>query len=109
MRRAVENLLAFLLRHAAQHAEDFAFAGLALEILQAIENLLLGLVANAACVVEHQPGVFRRLHLRVALLQKRADDLFGVVHIHLAAESFDVEGFPRHCLYCSGFGGLPLE
>ena len=54
VRRALEDLLAFLLRHASQHAEDLALAGLALELLQAVEDLLLGLVADAAGVVEHQ-------------------------------------------------------
>jgi hypothetical protein len=57
MRRALENLLAFLLRHAAQDTEDLALAG-ALELLQAVEDLLLGLIADAARVVEDQPGVF---------------------------------------------------
>ena len=99
MRRAVEDLLAFLLRHAAEHAEDLALPGLALEVLQAVEDLLLGLVADAAGVVEHESGFFGRFHLRVALRQQRADDLFGVVGIHLAAKCFDVEGFPRHCIY----------
>ena len=94
MRRPFENLLAFLLRHAAQHAEDFAFARFALEILQTVENLLLGLVANAARVEKHQSGRIRRRNLRVALGQERACDLFGVVGIHLAAECFQVEGFP---------------
>jgi hypothetical protein len=96
VRRALEDLLAFLLRHAPQHAENLAFAGFALEILQAIENLLLGLIANAASVVEDQVRLFGRLHLRIALLDERADDFFGVVDIHLAAEGFEVEGFPRH-------------
>jgi len=39
---------------------------------------------------------FGRLDLGIALLEERADDLFGVVDIHLAAEGFEVEGFPRH-------------
>ena len=38
VRRALENLLAFLLRHASQHAEDLALARRALEILQAVET-----------------------------------------------------------------------
>ena len=95
MRRALENFLAFLLCHASQYAEDLAFAG-ALEILQTVENLLLRLVANAAGIVEHQIGGFRRLHLVVALCQQGADDFFRVMRIHLATEGFDVEGFPRH-------------
>ena len=96
MRRALEDLLAFLLRHAAEHAENLALAGLALELLQAVEDLLLGLVADAAGVVENQVRRLRRLHLLIAFGHQRADHLFGVVRIHLAAECFDVEGFPGH-------------
>ena len=99
MRRALENLLAFLLRHAPQHAEDLALARVALELLQAVEDLLLGLVADAARVVEHQLRILRRLHLRVAPGHERAGHLFGVVRVHLAAEGLDVEGFPRHCAF----------
>ncbi len=49
--RALEDSLAFLLRHAAQYAENFAAAVIFLELLQSMENFLLGLVANAAGVV----------------------------------------------------------
>ena len=49
--RAVEDLLAFLLRDAAKDAEDLAFARLALELLQAVEDFLLGFIADAAGVV----------------------------------------------------------
>jgi hypothetical protein len=101
VRGAVENLFALLLGHAAEDAEDFAaggsrLAGVALEVLQAIEDLLLGLVANAAGVVENEVGVFGGGDLRIALGHEGADDLFGVVDVHLAAECFEVEGFPRH-------------
>jgi hypothetical protein len=34
-------------------------------------------------------------------VQQRADDFFGIVGVHLAAEGFDVEGF-FHYFYCSG-------
>ena len=61
VRRALEYLFALLLRHASQHAEDLALARRPLEILQAVEDLLFGLVADAAGVVEHQVGRFRRL------------------------------------------------
>jgi len=95
--RAVEDLLAFLLGDAAQDAEDLVLHALALEVLQAAEDLLFGLIADAARVVEDESRVFRRGHLRIAFGQEGADDLFGVVGIHLAAEGFEVEGFPRHC------------
>ncbi len=54
MRRAFENLLAFLLGDAAEHGEDLALARFALEVLQAVEDLLLGFIADAAGVVEDQ-------------------------------------------------------
>src|ERR1035438_10202892 len=96
VRRALENLFALLLRHASQHPEDLALARRALEILQAAEDLLFGLVANAAGVVEHQVGRFRRFDLVVTPGKQRADDLLGVVGVHLAAEGFEVESFPSH-------------
>jgi hypothetical protein len=64
-----------------------------LELVQAVKDFLLGLVANAAGVVEHQIGLFELLHLRVAIGNQRADDFFGVVRVHLAAEGFDVKSF----------------
>ena len=92
MRSFLENLLAFLLRHAAQHRERLALAVFFLELLQPVEHLLLGFIADAAGVVEDQLGFFGRLHLLVALMQQRADDLFRVVRVHLAPEGLDVEG-----------------
>ncbi len=97
VRGAFEDLLPLLLGHAAEHAENLAFAGLALEVLQAVKNFLLGLIAYAAGVIEDQVRRFRRFHLGIALLDEGADDFFGVVDIHLAAEGFEVKGFPRHC------------
>ena len=87
------------LRDAAKDAEDLVLHSLAFEVLEAAEDLLFGLIADAARVVEDEPRVFRRRHLCIALGQQSADHLFGVVGIHLAAEGFDVEGFPRHCSY----------
>ena len=58
MGSALENLLAFLLRHAAQHAEALALFLQLLVVGQAVEDLLLGFVANGAGVVEDQPGLF---------------------------------------------------
>ena len=91
MRRAFEDPLAFLLRHAAQNSEHFALAVFFLELLQAMKNFLLGFVADAAGVVEHQVGFAPAFHLRVTLGNQRADHLFGIVRVHLASEGFDVE------------------
>ena len=103
MRRPLEDLFALLLRHAPEHAKDLVLAR-ALEILEAVEHLLLGFIADAAGVVQHESGVFRRSDLRVALFHERADHLFGIVHVHLAAESthavaaWSLPGTRRHLL-----------
>ncbi len=95
VRRALEDLFAFLLRDAAEHGELLALALEPLVLVQAVEDLLLGFVADGAGVVEDQPGVGFVRHLDVALMLQRADDLFGVVGVHLAAEGLDVKGL-RH-------------
>ena len=92
MRRALENLFAFLLGHAAQHAKLLALFQQLLVIGEPIEDLLLRLVADGASVVQNQVSLLDRLHLPVALMHQRANDLFRVMHVHLAAEGFEVEG-----------------
>ena len=96
MRGPLEDLLPFLLGHAPQDGEELPLARGALELLQTVEDLLLGLVPNAARIVEHQPGILGPLDLRIAAVHERADHLLGIVRVHLAAEGLDVEGFPRH-------------
>ena len=91
VRRFFENLVAFLLGHAAEHAKSLALLLEFLVIGQAMENFLLSFITNGASVVEHQPGFFDGGDLAVSLRNQRADDLFGVVGIHLAAESLEVE------------------
>ena len=88
----VEDLLAFLLGDAADDGEDFAFAAF-LKMLQPVENLLLGFITDRAGVIENVIGLFGGLDLGVALVEERADHLFGIVRVHLAAEGFDVERF----------------
>ena len=92
VRSFFENLFAFLLRDASQDREGFAFA-VFLELLKAIENFLLGFVADAAGVVEHQFGFLDGRDLRVALGHQGTDDFFGIVDVHLTAERLDVESF----------------
>ena len=46
MRRALENLFAFLLRHAAQHAKLLSLLLKFFVVVQAMEDLLLGLIAD---------------------------------------------------------------
>ena len=59
---------------------------------QAVEDLLLGFVANGAGVVENQPGFFDGGDLAIALGQQCTDDFLGVVHVHLAAKDFEIKG-----------------
>ena len=53
--RPLEDLLAFLLGDAAQDAEGLSGV-LPLELVEPVENLLFGFVADAAGVVEQQIG-----------------------------------------------------
>jgi hypothetical protein len=64
--------------------------------IQSMEDLLLGLVADGAGVVEDEAGVGFVGGLGVALVEEGADDFFGVVGVHLAAEGFDVKGLHRN-------------
>src|ERR1039457_344251 len=91
-RRALEDLLAFLLRDAAEHAEDLALAVVLLELLEAVKNLLLGLVADAAGVVENEAGFFGRVDLGIALGEERANNFLRIVDVHLAPKRPDIEG-----------------
>ncbi len=94
---ALEDPLPFLLRHAAQNDKAFARGIELLVIVQAVEDLLFGFVADRASVVEDQVGGNFRIHLLVALMAKSADDFFRVMDIHLATESFKIERFSgRH-------------
>ena len=93
VRRALENFVTLLLGHAAENAE---FLALCLELFvigKAMKDFLLGFVPDGAGVVEDQAGVFDGRNLAVALGDERADDLLGVMDVHLAAEGFEVEGF----------------
>ena len=56
VRRALEDLLAFLLRDTAKHAEAFAGLVQLLVVVEAIEDFLFGFVADGAGVVEDQAG-----------------------------------------------------
>src|SRR5439155_19322935 len=93
-RRALENLFAFLLRHAAQHSDDLAFALFLPVFTQTRENFLRRLFANAASVVKDQGSGFRRLYLLIPARQQEASDLFRIVVIHLAAECLKEERSP---------------
>ena len=64
-----------------------------LVVVEAVEDFLFGFVADGAGVVEDQAGFFFGFNLPVALMLQCADDLFGVMGIHLAPECLKVEGF----------------
>src|ERR1700727_3113964 len=91
IRGPLENLFALLLRNAAEHGTLLSLLLILLVVAEAIETLLLRLVPNGARVVQHQPGLFHRLHLPVHLTAQRANDLFRVMDVHLAAKGFEVE------------------
>ena len=54
---------------------------------------MFGFVPNGAGVIENEVGLVDGFHLAIAFVDERANDLFRVMHIHLAAEGFEVEGF----------------
>ena len=87
-----EDALAFLLGDAAEDGELFAFALESLVLVEAMEDLLLGFVADGTGVVEDQAGVGFVLDAGIALVLEGADDFFGVMGVHLAAKGLDIEG-----------------
>ncbi len=87
-RGALENLFAFLLRHAAEDSKLLALFQELLVIIQPVEYFLLGLIPDGARVVQNQVSLLDRFDLAVAFMHQRANDLFGVMDIHLAAEGF---------------------
>ena len=93
MRRALENFLTLLLGNTSEHSEFFPLRLKLFVIGESVKDLLLGFIADGAGVVEDQAGVFDGRNLAIALGNERADDLLGVMDVHLAAESFEVEGF----------------
>jgi hypothetical protein len=79
-------------------------------LVEAVEDFLLGLVADRAGVVEDEAGVGFVGGLGVALLDEGADDLFGVVGVHLAAEGFDVKGLhTQEPVYGSCVESFPMK
>ena len=96
VRRLLEDFFAFVLRHAAQHAEDFTLGFLPFEIGEPRKDLLLGFVSDAAGVVENEPRRHGVGNFLVTLREQRATHFFAVVNIHLTAESFQIERLFRH-------------
>ena len=90
-RSTLENSLPFLLGDATKNADDFVLAALSAKITEAGEDFLSSLFADAAGVEEDEAGFFGGINLPIAASCKNASNFLGVVNVHLAAESLDVE------------------
>src|SRR5437016_12065574 len=102
MGSALEDSLAFLLGDASDFGEHLALACGALELVEAVEYLLLGLVADAAGVVQNKSSGFGSLDLAVAAMNESPDDFLGIVRVHLAAEGLDVKRLVGHYVLIIG-------
>jgi hypothetical protein len=63
-----------------------------LELVEPMEHLLFGLIADATGVIKDQLGFLGGFNFLIALMEQRADDLLRIVGIHLAPKGLDVEG-----------------
>ena len=91
MRDPLEELFAFLLRHATGHREHHPRV-LRLEgreLAHLASQLLLGLLAHAARVQDHQIGVLHPVGARPAGGAQHLLHPIGVVRVHLTAEGVD--------------------
>ena len=92
VRELVNEFLAPALRHAAEEAEDDAgalFAELPGEILHLANGLLLGVVAHAASVEQHDIGGGFGGGEGIALGDELGGDGFAVALVHLATVGLD--------------------
>jgi hypothetical protein len=101
---ALKYLFSLLLGDTANHREFLPLFPELLEIGQAVKDFLLSLVANGTGIVENQLGLLDGIDLAVSLGDERADDLLGVVNVHLASEGLDKEGFLPQTHYVSPSG-----
>ena len=90
---AREQLVLDALGHAAQHADDEVAAAAAqgLERLEAVDDFLLGVVADGARIQENSVGALELRPRLVAGHAHNGGDDFTIGHVHLAAVSFDVQ------------------
>jgi hypothetical protein len=91
VRRSLENPFALLLRHTPKHRKLLTLGLQLLVILQAMEYLLFGFIADGAGVVKDQPSFLKGLNLAVALAHESPDHFLGIVDVHLAPERLDIE------------------
>ena len=90
----VDECIFHALCHATYNAHNQAFAAAALQrvqLVEARENLLLGVVANRAGVDEDCIGFVEVLGYVVACHFHHRSHNFAVCHVHLAAVGFDVQ------------------
>ena len=88
----VYEVLLHALGHASEHAyyEPLAAAARGVEGLEAVEYLLLGVVAHAARVEEYGVGFVEAVARVVAGHLHHGGHYFAVGHVHLAAVGFYV-------------------
>ena len=100
-RGALQNVLAFLTRHATAHG-DAHFGTLFFHFADAAEvgeDLFLSLLANRAGVDHDEIGLFEIFGALVRLsVSKQVREATGVVVVHLAAEAAHVQFFRWHGL-----------
>lgn len=95
---SAEEFVTARLSHAAEITENRvgpALFGLVGEFLHFADGFLLGLVADAAGVEEHDIGFLFGRSKRIAFGDELGGDGFGVALVHLTAIGFDVN--TRHC------------
>ncbi len=92
------HFFTFLLGHATDHSNQeirvLPFSGF--HFSQTAVHLLGGLLPYAASVEDEQVGLLRIGRRYHAALSQQTGNLLRVVHVHLAAESFDEESLCRH-------------
>ena len=91
IRQLVNQLLSAALRHAAHEADNlftFLAARRADDVFHLADGFLLGEIAHAACVQQHDISVRLGLGERIALGDELRGDGFAVALVHLASVSF---------------------
>ena len=100
--RLLQELRAESLRHASRHPDDRLRLHVALELTEAPDHPLLGVVADGAGVQQDDVGALGPLHRVVAGCGELSEHQLGIAHVHLAAVRFDVDGRSGHGIaHCS--------
>jgi hypothetical protein len=93
MREALENVRPIALRHAADHADHQVGLGrlALLQLSQSRPDLLLGMFAHRAGVVEDHICLLAILDRFIPLRAELPENQLAIEHVHLAAESLQVQ------------------